>query len=105
MSTWDFSQGPLWQGKPIARRVADARARRRAVISGVVISAKSVPFGSSVAYECMIEDGTGELRVVFTGRESIQGLARGARCTVEATIQANHSGLFMRDPLYRLAAE
>jgi hypothetical protein len=91
-----------WAGRPVARRVADAVDRGRVVVSGSICKTETVRLGGSVAYECLLEDSTGSLTLVFVGRHSVPGMAVGSSCVVEGTARSAHGRLEVWNPLYRL---
>jgi two-component system sensor histidine kinase KdpD len=100
MTDCEFTQGSSWGGRHVARRVADASARGRVVVTGTVRSAETITIDGSPSYRCAIDDGTGELDVLFVGRSSVAGVRVGARCRVEGTAQPGRTVLW--NPLYRL---
>jgi len=102
MTDSEFTQGSSWGGRLVARRVADASARGRVVITGTVRSAETITVDGTLSYRCAIDDGSGELDVLFVGQVSIAGLRVGARCSVEGTAQPGRTVLW--NPLYRLEA-
>ncbi len=102
MSTYDFTPCPWWGGKPVARRVADARPRRRVVVTGTISSLHAIDVSGSPSLSCVITDGTGEIGLVFLGRSAIAGLDVGTRCTVEGTARPGPGRLVLWNPLYRL---
>ena len=102
MTDCEFTAGPSWGGRHVARRVADASARGRVVVTGTVRSAETITVDGSPSYRCAIDDGTGELDVLFVGRSSVAGVRVGARCSVEGTAQPGRTVLW--NPLYQLEA-
>jgi RecG-like helicase len=102
MSSFEFTDAATWADRPIARQVADARARARVVVTGIIRAAQVVNRASSPAFCCTLDDGTGQLDLVFLGRRSVAGLAVGTRCRVEGTAQSEGNGLVIWNPLYRL---
>ncbi len=94
--------GPVeWGGRPVARTVAAAGPRQRAVLDGVVRSATGRGHGLKVAYEAVIDDGTGELTLRWIGRRIIPGMVPGARVHVEGTVLAEGNGAALLNPLYQ----
>jgi RecG-like helicase len=86
----------------VARNIAEARPRARVVATGTIRNTKAVDLGHSTAYECLLDDGTGELTLVFVGRSSVPGLVVSARCTVEGTARYGAGHLEVWNPRYRL---
>lgn len=104
MSTWDFdgSDGTDPANQTVAQRAADARPRQRAVITGTIRWAGVVKMGPGAAYTCVLDDSSGEIDVVFVGRNSVAGLVPGACCTIEGTVNADGGRLVVWNPLYRI---
>lgn len=102
MSTSEFTDSDSWGGRPVARRIADASPRGRVVVTGTVSSVGTVALGGSVSSSCMLSDGTGEIGLLFIGRNTVPGLVAGARCTVEGTARMGSGQLVLWNPLYRL---
>jgi hypothetical protein len=86
----------------VARRIVDGAARQRFVVTGEIRSARTVKIGPSLAYACVITDGTGELALIFVGRNSIPGVVPGALCTVEGTARMVGERLELWNPRYRV---
>ena len=101
MSAADFTEAPSWGGRPIATRIADATPRQRVVVRGTVRGASTIPVGSAIAYACVLTDGTGELQLLFLGRDRVPGLLPGASCTVEGTATMVGGTLAVWNPRYR----
>ncbi|MCU4182997.1 universal stress protein [Acidiferrimicrobium sp. IK] len=91
-------------GRSFARRVEDAIPRAGVVVSGTVRAVDTVAYGSGPAYCCTLDDGTGQLELIFLGRTSVAGLIVGARCTVQGTARLAGDRLAVWNPLYRLDA-
>jgi hypothetical protein len=73
---------------------------------GVIVAAKvgSSKDGSpaSLGYRCTLDDGTGQVDLLFIGRRLVSGLTVGARCHVEGTARMDRGPLTPWNPLYRL---
>jgi len=102
MSSFEFTDAATWADRPIARQVVDARSRTRVVVTGTIRAAQAVTRGTSPAYCCTLDDGTGQLELLFLGRLSVAGLAVGIRCRVEGTVQSEGDRLVVWNPLYRI---
>ncbi|HVX21566.1 MAG TPA: universal stress protein [Acidimicrobiales bacterium] len=72
------------------------------MITGTVSAATVVTRGTSPTYRCTLDDGTGQLDLLFLGRRSVPGLTVGMRCSAEGTVLAEGSRLVVWNPLYRL---
>jgi hypothetical protein len=97
---WHATEGRSWGGMPVVHRLAEAAPRRRVVTTGMIVSAGVEVDGSSHAYHCVLDDGTGEITLVFSGRKDVPGLVTGAFCRVEGTVRAADGYLVLWNPLY-----
>lgn len=102
MSKGEFTQAACWGGRPVARKIADAVPRGRVVVAGAVYSTEVRTEHGTASYLCMLDDGTGELGLLFLGRRSVAGLAVGVRCTAEGTARMEDGQLVVWNPLYRI---
>jgi RecG-like helicase len=71
---------------PDATPIAEAPARGRVKIAGVVNRITVLPMEGNEMLEALVSDGTGEVTVVFMGRRSIPGLSLGTRVLVEGAL-------------------
>jgi len=85
-----------------ARQIRDARPQARVAVTGTITAAQAVMVGGSPGYRCRLADGTGQLDLLFLGRDRVAGLTPGARCEVEAMAVAYHGRLTAWNPRYRL---
>jgi hypothetical protein len=83
-------------------RIAEAVSRGRVAVSGAVTSVGSRVIGGGESFTCVLNDGTGELELLFLGRCRVPGIGVGARCKVEGTARMESSRLVVWNPLYRL---
>lgn len=74
------------RGVPGAQRICDAPPRKRIKLAGIVRRITVRPVKGFDAFEVVLYDGTGELRVVWLGRRSIRGLTLGSRLAVEGMV-------------------
>lgn len=102
MSSTEFTNASEWGGRPVARVIADALPRGRIVVTGTVVEVATVQVAHASSYRCLLDDGSGQLVLLFIGRNAIPGLAVGARCTVEGTVTRDDNWLVVWNPLYRL---
>lgn len=111
MTGW-LDEGALeWHGRPVARTVADATPRARAVLVGVVRNVVAHhaqwvkgPVGTTsrgAAYDAWLDDGTGSIVVRWVGREAVPGVRPGARMRVEGTVAHVRGHVVVLNPLYR----
>jgi len=101
VNSWEPSSGISWGGRPIVRRIADARARKRVVVTGKVVHARSCMWRGSAAQAFELDDGTGRLTIMFGGVRSVPGMVPGACCTVEGTALPDEQGIVLWNPFYR----
>ncbi len=102
MNLGEFTDADTWGGRPVARNISDALPRDRLVISGVIRSSASTVHYGAPGFECTLDDGTGQIGLLFLGRRSVAGLARGIGCTVEGTARMVEGRLVVWNPLYRI---
>jgi DNA/RNA endonuclease YhcR with UshA esterase domain len=81
--------------------VVDAAARRRAVITGTIVAVEVRHCRRAPACTARIDDGTGQLILVFTGARRVPGLVEGTKVTVEGTVLDEEEGLAVWNPFYR----
>ena len=83
---------------PDAAEIATVTPRHKATCVGVVHKIRLVP-GRQI--EVTIEDGTGRLRAVFTGRTSLPGLELGSGLRVSGMVGEDNDGSAqMRNPAW-----
>jgi hypothetical protein len=101
VSSWLPSGAREWGGRPIARRIAAATARRRAVLVGVV---NTVSLGQrhGPRFEAVLDDGSGRITLCWVGRERVGGVEAGAHLLVEGTVLTDRGRLILLNPLYEL---
>jgi hypothetical protein len=91
-------------GRPVARRIVEARERERIVVAGRILSTRCVRLGSGPAFRCELDDGSGTLGLLFLGRTGVPGFVVGGRCTIAGRVQRDALGLVIWNPWYRLEA-
>ena len=81
-----------WRGQrfPDVAPIADLRARHPATCVGVVQRIRVVP---GRRLEVTVEDGTGRLTAVFTGRTNLPGLDLGAGMRLTGTVAVDPEGV------------
>lgn len=102
MTAWTPDGASEWGSRPIARVVADASPRRRAVLHGQVRAVHERANPGPVC-EVVLDDGTGTITARWLGRRRLPGLSTGAEMTVEGTVVDQHGLLVLLNPLYRFA--
>jgi hypothetical protein len=102
MSSFELTSESVWCGRPIARQVSEVRPRSRLAVTGTICDTEEVRLGGSPAYRVVVDDGTGELDLLFLGRCTVGGLVVGACCSVEGTAQLTRGRFVVWNPLYKL---
>jgi hypothetical protein len=83
-------------------RIADAPGGSRVRLAGEVRSVVLRPDTPRPDIEAVLFDGTGEVRLVWTGRESIEGLAPLSRLVVEGVLEMEGDERRMVDPDFEI---
>ena len=102
MRSFELTSESVWCGRPIARQVRDVRPRTRLVVTGTICDTEEVRIGGGTAYRVALDDGTGELDLLFLGRRTVAGLVVGACFSVEGTAQLKSGRCVVWNPLYKL---
>jgi hypothetical protein len=76
--------------------------RQRVVVEGRVRALRVQPLGGSATLECVLEDPTGAMSLVFLGRSKIPGVDVGSRIRAEGTAGEHRGRLAMLNPVYQL---
>ncbi|GIU97892.1 MAG: hypothetical protein KatS3mg013_1695 [Actinomycetota bacterium] len=85
-------------------RIVEAPRRQRVRIAGVIRRLTVLPLEDSEALEVVVWDGTGDVRVRFMGRRSIQGLTLGTRVVVEGVLGEQRGVPTMLNPVLEFSA-
>ena len=94
-----------WAAKvPGAVAIVEAPVRSRVKLAGVVRRITVRPLEGNESLEALLDDGTGEVRVVWMGRRSIRGLNLGTRLVVDGLLAEHHSERRMVNPVFDFAA-
>lgn len=104
MSTFEFTEATEWDGRPVARRLADVRPRHRLIAGGVITHAHAVKEFGGCSYVVRLEDDPAWVELLFVGREEVPGLTPGATVTVEGVAYGTPGKLVVWNPLYRIEA-
>jgi hypothetical protein len=106
--TWAESGGATSRGLPLVIELGSAFPRSRVVAGGTIVSIRGSVEGTgssmSLGYRCVLDDGTGQIDLLFLGRHRVPGLSLGARCQVEGTARMDRGRLTLWNPLYLLEA-
>jgi hypothetical protein len=102
VSSSAFTEATEWGGRPVARKISETVPRGRIVITGRISEVATIRVGHASSYRCLLDDGTGQIGLIFVGRNTLPGLVPGIRCTVEGTVIEEASSFVLWNPLYRL---
>jgi hypothetical protein len=92
------------EDRPGTVSIVDLPPRAEGTVVGEVTSLRIVPRAGSPSLEATLNDGTGSLLVVWTGRRKIAGVAPGKRLVVSGRGAATgpKGRLLMFNPSYEL---
>jgi hypothetical protein len=102
MSWWEPTTENSWGGLPVVRKVVDAGPRCRIAVSGKIVETATECRHETRHYRCDLDDGTGIVTLLFSGRTRVPGMEVGVRCYVEGTAQPGDGRLALWNPIYRL---
>jgi hypothetical protein len=102
MTEAEFTTSAYWSGRPVAHKITETVPRGRVVVSGVIYSTQVTQGHGTASYECLLDDGTGEIGLLFLGRRGVAGIVVGTRCTIEGTARLEGGRLVVWNPLYRI---
>jgi hypothetical protein len=88
---------------PGSVRIRDARSRSRVKLAGVVRRITVRPLEGSESLEALLYDGTSEVKLIWMGRRSIQGLNLGTRLVVEGVVGEQRNERRMVNPVFEFA--
>lgn len=89
---------------PGSVRIGAAELRRPVRLAGVVRRLTVRPVEGAPTLEVVIEDGTGSVEVVWTGRSSIPGLTLGTGLVVDGIVAEHRAGRRVVNPRFEFAA-
>ena len=82
--------------------LCDCPLRRRVRVTGEVKGLRVVPRAGSPWLEAVVDDGTGQAVVMFTGRRRIRGLDPGRGVILEGVARNERGRITMMNPTYTL---
>ena len=77
---------------PNATPLAEAPARERVTVTGVVQNIRIDPREGTGSIEATLSDGTGEIVARWVGRQTLAGIRLGAALVMEGILGANPDG-------------
>ena len=102
MTDFEFTESDRWGGRPVVRKVSEVEPRVRLVATGLVVSARTQDVGGSLSARYTIDDGTGQVDLLFLGQPSVGGLSAGAVVTVEGAVMSDGTRNVIWNPMYRI---
>jgi hypothetical protein len=92
------------QDVPGVTAIGEAVARQEITVAGEISSLRIVPRAGTPSLEATVNDGTGSLVVVWTGRRQIPGVTPGKRLVLSGRGTAQGAGgrLMVLNPRYEL---
>jgi amino acid transporter len=82
--------------------IATVTWRQRARIEGRVRTVRVQPLGGTATLECVLEDDSGAMSLVFLGRSKIPGIEVGSRVRAEGVAGEHRGRLAILNPVYQL---
>ena len=90
---------------PTHPRISTLPVRARVKITGEITAARVVPRASSPWLELTVDDGSGSLIAMFTGRRSIPGMTPGRVAEFDGVLREERGRRVMLNPLYTLRVD
>jgi hypothetical protein len=84
--------------------IGDADRRQRVCIAGRIRSVRVQPRAGVATLQCTLDDGTGEINLVFLGRRHVAGLAPGVIIAANGTVGERAGRQEILNPDYELLA-
>lgn len=85
--------------------LSEAPARTRVTVCGEVARITLKPRAGAPAMEIVIDDGTGQATVVFSGRRTVRGVGHGTGIVIEGVGFEERGRIVFLNPAYRLLPE
>jgi amino acid transporter len=104
-STYADKHGAPVTPVPYRAPIASLRLREHVRIAGRVSAVRVRSRASVPTLECILQDGTGSITVVFLGRRRVPGIEVGARLVVEGVVGEYHGRPAILNPTYEILAE
>jgi len=94
-----------WGGLPIARRASDAGPRQLVQITGTVTRCDTLSVHGVESLYCTLDDGSGDLDLLFLGRPTVPGIGVGTRCSARGTARSEQGRLVVWNPWYQIESQ
>jgi hypothetical protein len=82
--------------------IATVTWRQRVRIEGRVRTVRVQPLGGTSTLECVLQDDSGAMSLVFLGRSKIAGIEVGSHVRAEGVAGEHRGRLAILNPAYRL---
>jgi RecJ-like exonuclease len=82
--------------------IAGVEWRQAVQVTGRVRSIRVQPRADVPTLECVLDDGTAGLSVVFLGRRDVPGIRLGTTLAVEGRVGTHHGRLAILNPDYEI---
>ena len=89
----------------MTRSVAEARPRERIEVGGVVVALTHRPSSEPPGLVARLDDGTGEIDLVWLGRRDVPGITPGRRLVAEGMVCTGAHRPTIFNPAYELLRE
>jgi amino acid transporter len=93
---------PEWRPPDGVVPISSLRLRQPAVVEGRIRTVRVLPLAGSATLECIVEDPTGSVSIVFFGRRKIAGVDVGTRIRATGTVTDHRGRRAILNPLYEL---
>jgi amino acid transporter len=91
---------PSWPERPLP--ITAVTWRQRVVVEGRVRTLRVQPLAGTSTLECVVEDDTGALSLVFLGRSKVAGIDIGTRLRATGVAGEHRGRLALINPVYEL---
>jgi amino acid transporter len=98
----DSGSVPLTTRRNGVQPIDSVRWRERVQIEGRVRTVRVQPLAGTATLECVLEDDTGAISIVFLGRNKIPGIETGTRLRASGTAGQHRGRLAIFNPIYQL---
>jgi CheY-like chemotaxis protein len=88
--------------RPQPSRIATVRVQSRVTVTGVIRSVSTESIAATPAVRCVLADGSGQIDLLFLGRESVAGLVPGRRCAATGRACVHRGRMVLWNPAYEL---
>jgi hypothetical protein len=98
------SQGTTVRADGGVTPIGDVRWRQQVTIEGRVHTVRVQPTAGTHAFECVVEDATGAMSIIFPGRSHVAGIEVGTRLRAQGLAGEHKGRLTIYNPVYTLLA-